>query len=180
MVANNVTMTNEQYQNLISLANANQEKANTYNKIQYGAGLASSFSNMAGSFIDYATLRADASNLNIQAGNVELQAKQRANQLRQQFIESAGAYMFGAAQRGIAVQSSSVQANLQRSSEALGKDIQTMEQNADLQASALRTQSKIAKIKARAGLVSGVASGIAGIGLNTAGFMGNTTGGKNG
>lgn len=167
-----ITMSNEQYQNLISLANANQEKANTYNKIQYGAGLASSFSNMAGSFIDYAALRTDARNLNIQAGNVELQAKQRANQLRQQFIESAGNYMFGAAQRGIAVQSGSVQANLQRSSEALGKDIQTMQQNASMQAGALRTQAKIAKIKARAGLVSGVAQGISGAALNTAGLMG--------
>lgn len=170
---------------LIEMADANQAQANKYYKIQYGAGLASSFSGMAGSIIDYSALRTDARNLNIQAGTVELQAKQRANQLRQQFIESAGAYMFGAAQRGIAVQSGSVQANLQRSSEALGKDIQTMQQNAALQAGAYRAQAKIAKIKARAGLVSGIANGIGGIALNTAGLMGTggsagTTGGTNG
>ena len=157
---------------LIKMANANQSEANRWQKIQYGAGLASSFSSMAGSIIDYAALCTDARNLNIQAGTVELQAKQRANQLRQEFINSAGAYMFGAAQRGIAVQSGSVQANLQRSSEALGKDIQKMSQNASLQASAYRAQAKIAKAKARAGLVSGIANGIGGIALNTAGLMG--------
>lgn len=157
---------------LIEMANANQSEANKWQKIQYGAGLASSFSSLAGGLIDYAALRTDVGNLNIQAGNVELQAKQRANQLRQQFIESAGNYMFGAAQRGIAVQSGSVQANLQRSSEALGKDIQTMSQNASLQASALRTQAKIAKIKGRAGLVSSAAQTISGVALNTAGLMG--------
>lgn len=168
----NVTMTNRQYQNLIDLANANQSKADTYQTIQYGAGLASSFSSMAGSFIDYATLRTDAANLNIQAGTVELQAKQRANQLRQQFINAAGSYMFGAAQRGIAVKSGSVQANLQRSAEALGKDIQTEQQNALLQAGAYKAQAKIAKAKARAGLASGIAKGTSGILLNTVGLMG--------
>ena len=172
MPPKDVTMTNEQYQNLIDLANANQDKANTYQTIQYGAGLASSFSSMAGSFIDYATLRTDAANFNIQAGNVELQAKQRANQLRQQFIDAAGSYMFGAAQRGIAVKSGSVQANLQRSAEALGKDIQTEQQNALLQAGAYKAQAKIAKAKARAGLATGIANGVSGIMLNTVGLMG--------
>lgn len=172
----NTTLTDEQYQNLISMANANQQKADNYNKLAYGSSLASSFSNMVGSYIDYQALRTDAKNFNIQAGNVELQAKQRANQLRQQFIDASSTYMFNAAQRGIAVQSGSVQANLQRSSEALGKDIQTMQQNAGLQASALRTQGKIAKAKARAGLVSGIASGISDIAMSTAGYM-NSTGG---
>ena len=158
-------------QDLIKMAEANQAKADNYNKLAYGSKLASSFSSMAGSFIDYAALRTDAGNLNIQAGNVELQAKQRANQLRQQFIDASGAYMFGAAQRGISVKSGSVQANLQRSSEALGKDVQIMEQNAAMQAGALRTQAKIAKAKARAGLVSGIASGVGNIALSTAGYM---------
>lgn len=166
----------EQYQTLIEMADKNQAKANNYNKLAYGSSLASSFSNMVGSYIDYQALRTDAKNFNIQAGNVELQAKQRANQLRQQFIDASGAYMFNAAQRGIAVQSGSVQANLQRSSEALGKDIQTMQQNASLQAGALRAQGKIAKAKARAGLVSGIAGGISNIAMSTAGYM-NSTGG---
>lgn len=162
-------------QDLIKMAQAQQEQADNYNKLAYGAKLAGSFSSMAGSFIDYAALKTDARNFNIQAGNVELQAKQRANQLRQQFIEASSSYMFNAAQRGIAVQSGSVQSNLQRSSEALGKDVQIMQQNAAMQASALRTQAKIAKAKARAGLVSGIASGIGGIALNTASL--NNTGG---
>ena len=172
MPPKDVTMTNEQYQNLIDLANANQSKADTYQTIQYGAGLASSFSSMAGSFIDYATLRTDAANFNIQAGNVELQAKQRANQLRQQFINAAGSYMFGASRRGIDVKSGSVQANLQRSAEALGKDIQKGQENASLQASAYRAQAKIANAKAKAGLATGIAKGTSGILLNTVGLMG--------
>lgn len=171
MAAPDVTQL-EQYQTLIDMAKDQQQRADNLKTISYGSSLASSFSNMAGSFIDYAALRTDARNFNIQAGNVELQAKQRANQLRQQFIEASSSYMFNAAQRGVAVQSGSVQADLQRSSQALGKDIQTMEQNAGLQASALRTQGKIARAKARAGLVSGIAGGISNIALSTAGYIG--------
>lgn len=172
MVAPNVTLSDEQYQNLISMANANQQKADNLKAISYGSSLASSFSSMAGSFIDYQTLRTDARNFNVQAGNVELQAKQRANQLRQQFIDASSTYMFNAAQRGVAVQSGSVQANLRRSAESLGRDVQTMQQNAALEASSLKAQAKIAKAKARSQLVSGIAGGISNIALSTAGFIG--------
>ena len=115
------------------------------------ASLGSTFSNYAGSMIDYSALKTDAAGLYVSAGQVELQAKQRANQLRQQFIQSAGAYMMGAANRGIAVQSGSVQANLNRSSENLGKDIQRMQNNAAIQARALRSQAEIARVKAKYG-----------------------------
>ena len=132
------------------------------------AGLGSTFSNLAGSLIDYSALRTDAANLYVSAGQVELQAKQRANQLREQFIQSAGAYMMGAANRGIAVQSGSVQANLEHSAVNLGKDIATMDRNAALQARAYMTQAKIAETKAKAqkrvAIAGAISSGVQNVG----------------
>ena len=137
------------------------------------AGLGSTFSNLAGSLIDYSALRTDAANLYVSAGQVELQAKQRANQLREQFIQSAGAYMMGAANRGIAVQSGSVQSNLERSSENLGKDIDRMERNAALQARAYMTQAKIAEKKASAQKKVAIAGAISGVAQNIGGAFYN-------
>ena len=158
----------EQFQTLINRANANQKQSYTEQGWANIAGLGSTFSNLAGSLIDYSALRTDAANLYVSAGQVELQAKQRANQLREQFIQSAGAYMMGAANRGISVQSGSVQANLERSSENLGKDIQTMEKNAALQARAYITQAKIAETKAKAqkrvAIAGAISSGVQNVG----------------
>lgn len=134
------------------------------------AELGSTFSKMAGAYVDYNALRTDASALTVQAGQIELNAKEQANQLRQQFIQAAGSYMFGAAQRGIDVKSASVQSNLRSSAENMGKDIQKAKQNAQLQAGALRTQASIAKSKAKAQLVAGLAGGVAGIADSVAGM----------
>ena len=161
---------NEDIQTLLDYAKEQKEQAVAAKKNAYGMGMASSFSSLAGSFIDYANLRSDISNLRVQAGQVELQAKQRANQLREQFVQSIGTYMFGAAKRGISVQSASVRGNLQRSSEALGKDVQRMEQNAALQANAYRQQAKIAKKNAQAQLYGSLIQGAADFGLNAYGY----------
>lgn len=112
--------------------------------------IAGDFSNIAGSFINYNALKSDLKNSMLQADNVELAAKQRANQIREQFIQSAASYSFNAARRGISVNSASVKSNIQNSAETLGKDIQTMSQNAKLQANAMRTQAKIAQIYGKA------------------------------
>ena len=141
----------------------------------YTAGLGSTFSNLAGSFIDYGTLRTDAASLYVQAGEVQLQAKQRANQLRQQFINATGSYMFGAAQRGVAVQSGSVQSNLENSAINLGKDIDKMERNADMKALQLATQANIAKKKANAMMRTGYANAIGGIAQSIGGYAGTYT-----
>jgi hypothetical protein len=112
--------------------------------------LAGDFSNIAGALINYSALKGDLRNYNIQANNVELAAKQQANQIRQQYIQAAANYSYNAARRGISVNSASVRSNLEGSAEAMGKDIQRMEQNAYLEANALRAKAKIAKTYGKA------------------------------
>lgn len=112
--------------------------------------LAGDFSNIAGALINYSALKGDLRNYNIQANNVELAAKQQANQIRQQYIQAAANYSYNAARRGISVNSASVRSNLEGSAESMGKDIQRLEQNAALEAGALRTKAKIAKIYGKA------------------------------
>lgn len=112
--------------------------------------IAGEFSNIVGSFINYNALKSDLKNKMLQADSIELAAKQQANQIREQFLQSAANYSYNAARRGISVNSASVQSNLQGSAEAMGKDIQRMQQNAYLEASAMRTQAKIAKIYGKA------------------------------
>lgn len=112
--------------------------------------LAGDFSNIAGALINYSALKGDIRNYNIQANNVELAAKQQANQIRQQYIQAAANYSYNAARRGISVNSASVRSNLEGSAEAMGKDIQRLEQNAYLEANALRAKAKIAKTYGKA------------------------------
>lgn len=112
--------------------------------------LAGDFSNIAGALINYSALKGDIRNYNIQANNVELAAKQQANQIRQQYIQAAANYSYNAARRGISVNSASVRSNLEVSAEAMGKDIQRLEQNAYLEANALRAKAKIAKTYGKA------------------------------
>lgn len=112
-------------------------------------GAAGSFAQIVGSNINYQLMKTDLNQLNIQASNIELAAQQRANQLREQFISSIGSYQFGAAQRGVSVGSGSVRSNLESSATSLGLDLQRQQENAALKASALRTQYKIAKSRAK-------------------------------
>lgn len=112
--------------------------------------LAGDFSNIAGALINYSALKGDIKNYYIQADNVELAAKQQANQIRQQYLQTAANYSYNAARRGISVNSASVRSNLEGSAEAMGRDIQRLEQNAYLEANALRAKAKIAKTYGKA------------------------------
>lgn len=125
--------------------------------LEYGA---SGFSQIAGGIINYGALRTDASQLKTEAASIELQAKERANLIREQFIEAMGAYQMNAAQRGVSVGSMSVRDNIENSAVNLGKDIAKAERNATMQANALRAQAKIAKIRGKYSMISDIASGI--------------------
>ena len=122
--------------------------------------LAGDFSNIIGSFIDYNVLKRDLKNYNIAADNIQLQAKQQANQIRQQYLQAAGNYQYVAARRGIDVNSASVRSNLEGSAEAMGKDIQRLEENAYVKSQALRTQAKIAKAYGKAEMVRNITGSI--------------------
>ena len=124
------------------------------------AGAAGAFAQMASGYMNYQALQTNASALKVQANSIELQAQQRANQLREQFISSVGAYQMSAAQRGVSVGSGSVRNNIESSAMSLGSDLQRMKKNAALQASALRTQAKVAKLQGKSALVGGILSGI--------------------
>lgn len=125
-----------------------------------GSNLASSFAQIAGSALNYSALKTDAYQLEVQAGDVELQAKQRANALREQFISAVGSYQWGAANRGISIQSGSVKSEIEQSAINLGKDIQMSAENASMQAQALRTQAKIMKGRAKAQQFNTIMGGI--------------------
>lgn len=130
--------------------------------------LAGDFSNIVGSFIDYNVLKRDLKNYYIQADNVQLQAQQQANQIRQQYLQAASNYAYTAARRGIDVNSASVRQNLEGSAEAMGMDIQRLQQNADVKASALRTQAKINKAYGKAAMVRNVTGSIMSMGETAA------------
>ena len=138
---------------LVSLAKTKEGQA--YNK-----SLAGDFSNIVGSFIDYNALKMDLKNYGLQAQNVELAAKQQANQIRQQYLQTAANYSYNAARRGISVNSASVRSNLEGSAEAMGRDIQRLDQNASVKASALRNQAKVLKAYGRAEMVRNVTGSI--------------------
>ena len=119
--------------------------ANKYKKEQAMLTMAGGFANAVGSVIDYSALKGELSNYRIQANQVELQAKQRANQLREQFLGAVGQYTYGASARGISVKSGSVRQNIESSAMSLGKDIQRQEENARMKAMVLRGQAKVLK-----------------------------------
>lgn len=120
-------------------------KAGKYQKGQGALSMAGGFANAVGSIIDYSALRGELTNYKIQADQIELQAKQRANQLREQFLGAVGSYTTGASRRGISVSSGSVRQNIESSAISLGKDIQRQEENARMKAQSLRQQAKIDK-----------------------------------
>lgn len=135
-------------------------QASNYQKMQGSLSMAGGFANAVGSIIDYSALRGELTNYKIQANQIELQAKQRANQLREQFLGAVGSYTAGASRRGISVSSGSVRQNIESSAISLGKDIQRQEENARIKAQALRQQAKILKHQGRGQMFKTVASSI--------------------
>lgn len=157
--------------NLISAASDNYKMSGI-------TGFGSAFAEMAGSYLNYSALRTEAMQLGVQASNIELQAQQQANMLREQFISNVGTYQYGAARRGISVGSGSVRSNVESSAMNMGEDIRRAGKNAQMKASALRSQERIMKGRAKAQLISGIASGVSsmagsvasyGVGANLAG-----------
>lgn len=135
-------------ENLIDLSKEKYDKAGVYGDISYGTGMASLFTKAMGTILDYSALKQELKNYDLQtfgtglaSQNVEIQATQMANKLRQSYIESAGNYVYNAARRGIDVNSGSVRSNLQRTSEDLGKDVQEINRNAELEQKNLRMQA---------------------------------------
>ena len=126
--------------------------------------LAGDFANIMGSFVNYSALKRDLRNVYLEADNVQLQAKQQANQIRQQYLQAASNYQYTAARRGIDVNSASVRSNLEGSAEAMGKDIQRLDENAYVKAQALRTQAKIAKQYGKAEHIRNVTGSIMNMG----------------
>lgn len=132
-------------------------KAVKYGKREGASTMASGFADAVGSIIDYSALKGELSNYRIQADQIELQAKQRANQLREQFLGAVGSYTAGASRRGISVSSGSVRQNIESSAISLGKDIQRQQENARMKAQSLRQQAKIDKHRGKSQMYGTIA-----------------------
>lgn len=139
------------------LMNLYLSKAVKYGKREGALTMASGFANAVGSVIDYSALKGELGNYKVQANQIELQAKQRANQLREQFLGAVGSYSINVARRGVSVNSGSARLNIERSAMSLGKDIQRQEENAKMQAQALRQQAKILKHQGRSQMYGTIA-----------------------
>lgn len=135
-------------------------QAGKYQKGQGALSMAGGFADIAGSMIDYQALKGEMSNYRIQANQVELQAKQRANQLREQFLGAVGQYTTNASRRGISIASGSVRQNIESSAISLGKDIQRQDENARMQANVLRGQAKVYQRQAKGKMYKNIANSI--------------------
>lgn len=120
---------------------------------------ASGFAGIGSSMMDYSLMNIKSDFQQNVASSIELQAKERANLLRERFLESAGNAVTTAAMRGQKVGTGSIARNLEQSSIDLGKDISKMEENALARANLMRTQSSINKKAATGNLVSGLMMG---------------------
>ena len=93
-----------------------------------------------------------------------------ANRLRESYLQAAGNYAYNAARRGVAVSSGSVQSNLRKTAEDMGKKVQSINREAELEKKnlemrkvVLKAQKKISKYQARANLaMTGLDLGIQG------------------
>lgn len=162
---------------LIALAKEKYNKAGVYNDASYKTGMASLFMQGMGAILDYSALKQDLKNYNLQvkgtelqSQNVEIQATEMANRLRESYLQAAGNYAYNAARRGVAVSSGSVQSGLRKTAEDMGKKVQSINREAELekknlemQKVALKAQKKISKYQARSKLaMTGLDLGIQG------------------
>ena len=67
------------------------------------------------------------------------------NQLREQYLQNVGSYTAGAARRGVKVGEGSARANIEKSAEALGKDVQTLTKDAKRKADRLRGKAEMSR-----------------------------------
>ena len=141
----------EEYKTLIGMS---QKEIDAYKKYKITEGVASFAGGFADSMIDYEALKINANFNKISADRIELQAEQRANALKEEFTSAVGNLSYSAARRGIASDSGSIQRNIEKSSENLGYNIKTMKDNAKGRADDIRFKTKMAKRRAKTGMIS--------------------------
>lgn len=132
---------------------------------------ASGFGAIAGGLINYDILSAGAALQGTTAGQIELQAQQQANQLRKNFLNSLGNLQYSAASRGIRSESSNIVQNMERSSEALGKDIYNLQTSAKFKADSIRTQQRIQEAQLEAQRDADIFGGLLNIGFGVTGLL---------
>ena len=137
----------EEYSGLLELASDKYK----YSAYMHGA---SAFAQLASGYTNYSALNTDAYSLRVQANNIELQAQEKANMLREQFLQSLGAYQLNAVQRGVSLSSGSVRDNMESSAMGLGNDISKIKKNAMFEANALRAKASINKGLAKSAMWS--------------------------
>lgn len=108
--------------------------------LSYGA---STFAKLSSQKVDFTKLKIDAGYKRMTADAIELQALENANILREQFNQGVGSLIASGANRGIAVGSGVIQENIEKSAQALGKDIQKESEKAKLKAGTLRKEAKL-------------------------------------
>lgn len=139
-----------------SLLDDDENSKNSQNAL-YGA---SALANIVGSTINYNLLKSQNASLGIQASQVELSALEQVNEMRQQFNENIGKVQYNATQRGIKTSSGSVQENLEHSAKNFGEDVQTIQKNAERQATVLRGQQAVNNKIARANMWGSISSSL--------------------
>ena len=142
--------------------------------IQSGA---SAFSTLMGGYINYATLKTDAYASEVEANQIELNAKEKANALREKYLQGAGNAIFASTMSGGRSSSGSVQKNLEMSAKALSEDTANVERAGQAKAKAMRIKASLEKTKANSELVgsilSSIGSGIKAYNTGKIGFKGD-------
>jgi len=91
--------------------------------------------------IDYDILNIQAEAKELRAEYIKNQVEEEANMIRQEFNEAIGAAQHAAARRGVKVGEGNVAQNIEKSSKAMGEDVQTMRENAEFKAQQLGAQA---------------------------------------
>ena len=102
-----------------------------------------SFSDLLAPDIDYTVLQMNATQKKLEADNLELQVQQQADLLREQFSETVGQAKSSATMRGVKVGEGNIAQDIEGSSIAMGKDIQTAKGNAKYKSNQLRRTAQL-------------------------------------
>lgn len=146
-------MNEKQKTSLLTDINSNLRTAN----YMYGA---STLSSMMGAGVNYNLMKVQNANLGIQANQIELNAIEQVNSMREQFNQAISQVQFNAVQRGIKSTSGSVQQNIEMSAKNFGNDAKTINNNAKMQANALRGQQAVNNKIAKANMFNQMGSSL--------------------
>jgi hypothetical protein len=105
-------------------------------------------------------LQGNFESLQSTADEIELQAEQRTNILREKYNASVGDYKYTAVARGFDPESGSARQNVERSSMALGEDIQMTGDTAKRQADAKRREADAQRRAVPAQLLGGLSKSL--------------------